>query len=97
MKILTLVLIWIVILGLIFIAPRFTDPTHGLNQLPTIFGLFCLAFLVAVFTAVFGYRSRAEIGKWLLLIGFIPLAVDLLLIILLVAPLWGCFVGTECT
>jgi hypothetical protein len=80
-----------------FIAPRFTDPTHGLNQLPAIFGLFCLAFLVAVFTAVLGYQSRAEIGKWHLLIGFIPLTVDLLLIILLVTPLWGCFVGTECT
>ena len=85
MKILMLVLLWIVIFILAFVAPRFIEPTgsgftRGTNRLPALMGLHCVAFLVALVTAALSYRSRAELGKWLLAVGFVPLAVDLLLL-----------------
>ena len=89
MKILILVLAWTAIFILAFLAPRFIAPTgsgftRGLNRLPALMGLHCVALLVAILTAALSYRSRVELAKWLLAVGFVPLAVDVLLIALAV-------------
>jgi hypothetical protein len=85
MKILGLVLFWAVIFGMAFIVPRFIEPTgsgftRGTNRLPAVLGLHCFGFLVALFTAGLTLRSKAEITKWLLFTGFMPLVIYLLLI-----------------
>ncbi len=85
-KILSLGLTWIVLFSLAFVVPRLIEPTgsgftRGMNRLPVIFGLHCLSFIVALITAALTYRSKAEIGKWLVVVGFAPLVFSLLLII----------------
>ena len=89
LKIILLVLLWGVVFVLSFVLPRFIEPTgsgftRGMNRLPALFGLQCLALLVAIGTAALGYRSRAELSRLLLAAGFFPLALHLLLIIFVV-------------
>ncbi len=97
MKILILVVVWFVITILAFSVPQFIAPTasgftRGMNRLPIIMALHCLAFLIALFTAGLGYRSRAEIKIWLLTVGFIPLGLDLLLFALVIIVVLGAIV-----
>lgn len=98
MKILILILIWIILFSLSFVIPRLIEPngdgfTRGLNRLPAVIGLQGLGFLVAVLAAILSYRSRAGIKKWLLVAGFVPVVVDLLLGMLLLLLLLGAIVG----
>ncbi len=88
-RVLSLGLTWIVLFSLAFVVPRFIEPTgsgftRGTNRLPVVFGLHCLSFIVALITAVLTYRSKAEIDKWLVVVGFTPLILSLLLIIFVV-------------
>lgn len=88
MKILGLVILWLVIFIAAFVVPRFIEPTdsgftRGLNRLPALFGLHCLGFVLALFTAGLTYSSRAKIAKWLVIAGFTPIIIDVLLILLL--------------
>jgi hypothetical protein len=92
MKILILVLVWIILLRLAFSLPRLIEPagdgfTRGLNRLPAILGLHGLGLVVAVVTAVLSYRARAGLKKWLLLAGFGPLVIEILLVMLLLLSL----------
>lgn len=89
MKILGLVILWLVIFIAAFVAPRFIEPTdsgftRGMNRLPVLFGLHCFGFILALFTAGLSYSSRTRIAKWLLVVGFAPITIDVLLIVLLV-------------
>jgi hypothetical protein len=99
-KVLILVFIWIVLFSLAFILPRFIEPsgdgfTRGLNRLPAAFGLHCLGFLVALFTAALSYRARAAIKKWLLVVGFGPLVADLLLFMVLLFGLLAALLSAQ--
>ncbi|MEW5958942.1 MAG: hypothetical protein AB1801_14515 [Chloroflexota bacterium] len=89
MKILGLGILWLVIFLAAFVVPRFIEPTgsgftRGMNRLPLLFGLHCFGFILALFTAGLTYSSRAKIAKWLLGVGFAPITIDVLLIVLLV-------------
>ena len=85
MKILILVAVWAVIFALGFVVPQLIPATgdsftRGMNRLPAAIGLQCLGFCVAVVTAGLSFATRKELAKWLLVTGFIPLAVEILLI-----------------
>jgi hypothetical protein len=72
----------------LFVVPRFIEATgsgftRGTNRLPVLFGLYCFGFILALFTAGLTYNSRAKITKWMLVIGFTPITIDILLILLL--------------
>lgn len=89
MKILGLVILWLVIFIAAFVVPRFIEPTgsgftRGMNRLPVLFGLQCLGFILALLTAGLTYSGRAKIAKWLLVAGFVPITIDVLLVVLLV-------------
>lgn len=89
MKILGLVIIWLVIFGLAFVAPRLIEPTgsgftRGLNRLPAFFGMHCLSFILAIGTAIFTFRTRSDLTKFLLISGFTPLAINLLFVVVVV-------------
>lgn len=89
MKILGLAILWLVTFITAFILPRFIEPTgsgftRGMNRLPVLIGLHCLGFILALFTAGMTHRNRAEIARWLLLTGFAPITIDILLIVILV-------------
>ena len=85
MKILILVAVWVVLFILSFVVPRLIEPTgdsftRGMNRLPAAIGLQCLAFCVAAVTAGLSFATRKELANWILVAGFIPLAVEILLI-----------------
>lgn len=85
MKIIVLVLVWLVVFIAAFAVPRFIEPTgsgftRGMNRLPALAGLHCLGLILALGSAGLAFRTRVEIAKWLVVTGFVPLAVDLLLI-----------------
>ena len=98
MKILGSVILWLVIFIAAFVVPRFIEPTgsgftRGTNRLPIVFGLHCLGFIFALFSAGLTYKSQREITKWLLVVGFTPITVDILLIVLLVLFFVGALIS----
>ncbi len=85
MKILILVAVWAMMFTLAFIVPRLIEPTgdgftRGMNRLPAAIGLQCLAFCVAAVTAGLSFTTREELAKWILVTGFIPLVIQILLV-----------------
>lgn len=88
-KILGLVLFWLVMFITSFLAPRLIEPTgsgftRGTNRLPLLLGLQCISFVLALFSAGLTYSHRAKIAKWLLVAGFAPITIDVLLVVLVV-------------
>ena len=51
-----------------------------MNRLPVAVGLQCLAFCVAIVTAGLSFTTRKELSKWILVAGFVPFAIEVLLI-----------------
>lgn len=94
MKILILVAVWALFFVSGFVVPRFIPPTgemftRGLNRLPAIIGLQCLAFGMAVVTAGLSFATRKELARWMLVTGFVPLAIEILLIVFVTVILVG--------
>ncbi|MDM8529861.1 hypothetical protein QUF63_01720 [Anaerolineales bacterium HSG25] len=94
MKTFILTIVWLIITVLAFSVPLFIDPTgtgftRGTNRLPLIMALHGLAFLVALFSAGSSYRARSETKGWLVALGFVPLGLELLFVILIVLVLLG--------
>ena len=97
MKILVLVAVWVVIVVLAFVVPRLIPATgdsftRGMNRLPVVVGLQCLGFCVAVVTAGLSFATRKELAKWLLVTGFVPLAIEILMITFVIVILVGAMV-----
>ena len=97
MKILVLVVVWAVIVVLAFVAPRLIPAsgdgfTRGMNRLPVVIGLQCLGFCLAVVTAGLSFATRKELATWLLVTGFVPLALEILMIGFVVVILVGAMV-----
>lgn len=89
-----LVVVWAFIFAAGFVLPRFIEPTgdgftRGTNRLPYVFALHCLGLIIAIITAGVALRTKAEIAVWLLLTGFVPLVVYILMIGLLLVVFSG--------
>lgn len=88
-KILGLVLFWLLIFVAAFVVPRFIEPTgsgftRGYNRMPLVFGFQCFGVLLALIAAGLTYKNRTKITKGMIVTGFAPLSIYVLVVLLIV-------------